>query len=322
MPKFRWGILGTGTIAGKFAEGLAATDDALPVAVGSRSRASAERFGQAFGIEHRHDSYEGLANDPAVDAVYVATPHSLHRENTLACLRAGKHVLCEKPFAINAGEADDMVLCARDNGRFLMEAMWTRFNPVTKRVRERIASGAIGEPRMLACDFGFRTDFDRKSRLFDPRLGGGALLDVGVYCVSYAHMLFGGPPEVITGTAQLGTTGVDEQSAWLFRYGGGELAVMSAAVRTNTPQEAVVTGTESRLRVPRFWCPDRLFVGKSEERFEIAGNGYHYQALEVARCVRAGKLESEVMPLGESLDVMRSLDRIRAQWGLVYPMEG
>lgn len=319
MTPFRWGILSTGRIARIFAEGLSALPDAELAAVGSRDLASAQRFAADFRGARAHGSYAALAADPEIDAIYVGTPHPYHRENTLLCLEHGKPVLCEKPFAMSAAEGREMVAAAREAGVFLMEAMWTRCNPVHREVTRLVREGAIGEPRMLQVDFGFRTDFDPTSRLFAPELGGGALLDVGVYCVSLAHHVFGGPPEALTGLAHLGETGVDEQSAWVMRFPGGRLAVCSSAVRTNTPQEAVLTGTEGRIRIPDFWHADRYVLGKREKRFQHRGNGYHYEAEEVARCVRGGLLESELLPLDETVQVLETMDRLRSEWGLEYP---
>ncbi len=253
MKRTRWGILGTGTIATKFALGLRAADNAELRAVGSRSEATAEAFAREHGAARAHASYEALARDPEVDAIYIATPHVLHRENTLSCIAGGKAVLCEKPFAMNASEGEEMVAAARSAGTFLCEAMWTRFLPATRRVRELINTGVIGEPRQLECDFGFRTELDPRGRLFDPALGGGALLDVGIYCVAYARMVFGGAPAEVHSSAHIGETGVDEQSAYLFRYDSGALARMSSATRTETAHRATIWGTEGSIEVPDFW---------------------------------------------------------------------
>ena len=318
---FRWGILGTGTIARSFAKGLGAVDGAEIVAVGSRTLGSAEDFARVTGASRAHASYEALASDEEVDGIYIATPHTMHCENTLLCIEHGRAVLCEKPFAMNLVEAERMVAAARKRRVFLMEAMWTRFSPVMAEVRRLLREGAIGEPRMLLCDFGFRADFDPASRLFDPALGGGALLDVGVYCVSLARMVFGESPVETCGSAELGQSGVDEQSAWIFRYASGALAVMSSAVRTNTPHEAVICGSEGRIRIPDFWHPTRLFLGEKEQAFDIAGNGYGYEAAELARCVGEGLLESPLLPLDETLAIQADLDRIRGQWGLRYPAD-
>jgi predicted dehydrogenase len=324
--KIRWGILGTGFIAKKFAEGLSVLKDVELVAVGSRAQATADAFGGEFKVPHRHVSYEALAEDPDVDVVYVATPHSLHRENSILCLEAGKPVLCEKPFTINATEAQAVIALAREKGLFLMEAMWTRFLPIIVKVRELLAAGAIGEVHMLHADFGFRAELDPKSRLFNPHLGGGALLDVGIYPVSLASMIFG-PPSRIVSMAHLGQTGVDERAAVILGYDAGQLAVLSTAIRTDTPIEAVLMGSEGQIRIhsPWFHGTELTLSAKSRKdktiRLPYKGNGYTHEAIEVMRCLREGRRESGVMPLDETLAITKTLDAIRAQWGLRYPME-
>jgi predicted dehydrogenase len=325
--KIRWGILGPGRIAHNFAQGLAVLPDAELLAVGSRSQANADAFGAEFDVPHRYASYQALVADPEVDVIYVATPHSSHRESSLLCLRAGKAVLCEKPFTVNAVEAEEVIALARERGLFLMEAMWTRFLPAFDKIRELLSQGVLGELRMLIADFGFRAPFNPQSRLFDPRLGGGALLDVGVYLVSLASMAFGSPPVRISSLAHLGSTGVDEQSAMILGYERGELAVLATAVRTPTPQEAHLLGTEGQLRIhTQWWKPDTLTLslpGQEDQVIHLPfqGNGYNYEASEVMNCLREGKTESAVMPLDETLNIMRTMDRIRTQWDLRYPME-
>jgi predicted dehydrogenase len=324
--KIRWGILGTGRIAGEFAQGLSVLADAELVAVGSRTQEAANLFADKFNVARRHASYEALANDAEVEVIYISTPHSLHAENTLLCLQAGKAVLCEKPFAINAAQTQQMVDLARQKKLFLMEAMWTRFLPVLVKVRELLAQGAIGQVRMLAADFGFRTDFNPQGRLFNPDLGGGALLDVGIYPVALASMVLGAPNR-ITGLAHLGQTGVDEESAFILGYPQGQLAVLYTAVRTSTPQEATLMGDKGQLRIHSpWWKPTKLTLavaGQPEQVFDLpfSGNGYNYEAEEVGRCLRAGKLESDLIPLNETLSMMQTLDELRRQWGLKYPME-
>jgi predicted dehydrogenase len=321
----RWGILGTGNIAKQFARGLAAVPDAALAAVGSRSQAAADAFGTEFKVPRRHASYEALARDPEVDVVYVSTPHPLHRDNSVLCLQAGKAVLCEKPFTINAGEAEEVVAIARAKKRFLMEAMWTRFQPTIVRVKQWLADGAIGEPRIVQADFGFRAGIDPKSRLFDPALGGGALLDVGVYTVAMASLVFGPKPARIDAQAHLGATGIDEQTAMVLGYANGGLAVLSCAVRANTPQETRIIGTEGAIHIPSFWRATKatLTRGSATETVEMpfAGNGYNYQAAEVGRCLRAGLTESPAMTLDESLAIMRTMDAVRERIGLRYPQE-
>ena len=323
---FRWGIISTGSIANRFVQGAQSLPDMTVLAVGSRTQESADVFGERHGIERRYPSYEALAADPDLDAIYIATPHPFHRENCLTCLEAGKAVLCEKPFTINSAELEEVVALARAKQLFLMEGMWSRFMPATVRLRELLAAGVIGEPQVLDIDFGFRTGFNPEGRLFAPALGGGALLDIGVYTLSLASMIFG-PPQRIASMAHLGETGVDENSAMILGYEGGALTTICAAIRTNTPQQAVLNGTLGRITLhPPFWFPERLTLEVyGEETTEMTlpmnGNGFNHEAAAVARCINAGLLESEIMPLDESLALMRTLDEIRAQWGLRYPME-
>ena len=322
----RWGILGTGNIAHQFARGLADTPDATLVAVGSRSIDTANTFADEFDIERRHPTYEELADDDGVDAVYVSTPHPFHRDNSILLLEHGKAVICEKPFTINAGDAKAVIDVARQRDVFLMEAMWTRYLPAVVRARELIAEGAIGDVRLVQADFGFRAGINPEGRLFNLALGGGALLDVGIYVISMASMILGPRPSRVASTTQIGETGVDEQSAFLLQYPGGELAVLSCAVRTGTAVEARVFGTEGSILLhgPFFKC-GALTVkrGGEEEHIDLPleGNGYNYEAAEVGRCLRAGLKESDVMPLDETLALMELMDSIRAQWGLSYPME-
>lgn len=325
QQKFRWGILGLGSIAKKFAIGLQSAPGARLTAVGSRTREKADAFGQEFGAEKSYGSYAEVANDPDVDAVYVATPHPMHYEDTLLCLRAGKAVLCEKPFTINARQARELVDEAKSRKVFLMEAMWTRFLPVMVRVRELIKSGAIGEARLLQADFGFRAGVNPESRLFNPALGGGSLLDVGVYPVSLSSMLFGKPSE-IAGYANLGQTGVDEEAAFVFRHPGGKMSILSSAIRLTTPHDARIIGTDGYITVPPAWWVGKTLTLTRDGKDEvvdcpITGNGYNYEAEEVERCVRAGLLESDIMTHAESIEIMDTLDTLRAQWGVKYPGE-
>ncbi len=325
--KFRWGILGTGNIASQFARGLAAVEDAELVAVGSRTQQAADAFGDQFNAQRRYASYEALVADPNVEAVYISTPHPYHYQNAMLCLDAGKAVLCEKPFTINAGEAEQVIAKAREKRLFLMEGRSTRYIPAMVRVRQIVKSGMIGGLRMLTADFGFRAGFNPQHRLFNPDLGGGALLDVGIYPISLASILFGMQPTHISSAAHLGETGVDEQSAYLFSYPNGQIAQLSSATRTQTPQEAYLFGTEGWIKIhSRWWIPTTFtlaLAGKEPEVIEIphAGNGYNYDAMEVANRVRAGKLESDIMPLADTRARMGPLDATRAQWGLVYPLE-
>jgi predicted dehydrogenase len=322
----RWGILSAARIAHKFCEGVKSLPDARLAAVAARDRDRAQEFAHRWGIPRAYGSYDELVNDPEVDAVYVSATHDFHRDHTLLALNAGKPVLCEKPFAINARQAEDMVRTARKRRLFLMEAMWTRFFPIMARLRELIKEGAIGEPRLVQADFGFRTDFDPTSRLFDPARGGGALLDVGIYVVSFASMILGEPNRV-EGLATQAPNGVDEQAVISLGYPNGALASLTTAVRTNTNHEASVQGTEGRIRIQReFWKPQSMTLDRSGRDPEVIqlpyeSTGFQFEAAEAARCIQAGKLESDVMPLDETLSIMRTLDTLRAKWGIRYPME-
>jgi len=321
-----WGILGTGKIATEFADDLRHAPGAVLAAVGSRNLETAEAFGRRFRIPHRHASYAALVTDPDVDVVYVSTPHSLHAENTRLALEAGKAVLCEKPFTLNARQADDLIALARGRGLFLMEALWTRFLPATVRLRQMLVDGILGDVRLLAADFGLQFALDPASRLYAPELGGGALLDLGVYPVSLASMVFGRPQSIVS-LATMGPTGVDDQSGIIFRYPQGQIACLYTAMRVTSPTEAALMGTHGRLRIHApIFCPERMTLtlsGRKDRLIErrLKGNGLHYQAVEVMRCLRDARLESDVMPLAESLAVMETLDAIRAQWGLRYPGE-
>jgi dihydrodiol dehydrogenase / D-xylose 1-dehydrogenase (NADP) len=324
--KIRWGILSTGRIAKQFAEGLSVLSDAEIAAVGSRAQETADAFGDKYGVPHRHASYEALAADPDVDVIYIGTPHPFHKDNAILSLEAGKAVLLEKPFTINAGEAKEVIALARKKGIFLMEAMWSRYIPIIVKLRELLAEGAIGEVRMLTADLGFRSEFDPKSRLFNPELGGGALLDVGIYPISFASMVLGTPSRIVS-MAHLGQTGVDEQAGVVFGYEGGQLAILHTALQTSTAIEATVMGTRGKIRVHSPWFYGTTLTLSIEERDDeiislpYEGNGYNFEAAEVMRCLREGKLESDVMPLDETLAIMQTLDTIRTQWEFKYPME-
>lgn len=325
MEKIKWGIIGAGGIANKFVESLKSIQDAELTAVASRDAGRAAGYAGKYGAKRYYGSYEELVKAPDMDIIYIATPHSAHFECVMMCLKAGKAVLCEKPFTINASQAKLLVDTAREKKLFLMEAMWTRYLPAVVKARELIASGAIGEIRMIKADFGFRTDLIPEARLFNPELGGGALLDVGIYPLSFASMLLGSKPLKVSGALDMGVTGVDEQCAFILTYEGGRLAVLTGAIRTNTPQDAWVLGTEGYIKISEFWHADSLDLnrnGKNEIlKLPFQSNGYAHEAIEAMECLRNGKLESPVMPLEETVDLMKVLDAIRLQMGLKYPGE-
>lgn len=321
----RWGIIGPGSISHKFVQGLQVAEGAVLTAVASRTLDRAQTFANQYGFARAYGSYEALTADPDVDAVYIGTLHSFHKSHTMLCLEHGKHVICEKPFAINANEAAEMVALARQKRVVLMEAMWTRFLPTLVKTRELLASGAIGEVRMITADFGFRTNVNPNGRLFDPALGGGALLDVGIYPLSLAFMVLGTPSRVES-MAHLGETAVDEQAAIILGYDGGQMALLSTAIRTNTPHEAFILGSDGWIKINSpWWASSQLTLkqGGEETMFTLPykGNGYTHEAEEMMTLIRSGQQESSVISLDESLAIMQTMDKIRAQWGLRYPME-
>jgi len=322
-----WGILGTGSIARVFASDLQLLSAAELSAVGSRSQDRADAFGDDFDVPHRHNSYEALVADEAVDVVYVASPHSHHLTHATMALEAGNAVLCEKPLTLNAQEADRLIATAHREEQFLMEAMWTRFFPVMEEVRDLVCEQEVlGDVHILQADIGVVHEFDPTHRLYDPALGGGALLDLGIYPIALAFDLFG-PPDDVTASAVIGETGVDEQCGALFRYDDGRQAVWHASVRADAGRTCVLAGTDGRLRGQRSWWKGAPFEltrpnGETtllERPFE--GNGYQFEAAHVMECLRHDRLESPVMPLDESRAFLNLMDGLRAEWGVTYPGE-
>ncbi|GAB2621060.1 Gfo/Idh/MocA family oxidoreductase [Streptomyces capparidis] len=325
----RWGILATGGIAAAFTEDLRLLPDAEVVAVGSRSAESAHRFAKTHGIPRAHGSWAELAADPEVDVVYVATPHSAHHAATELLLRAGKAVLCEKPFTLNTRQARELTALADERGLFLMEAMWTRVNPVIRRMAELIADGAVGEVRAVHADFGFAAPAEATHRLRDPHQGGGALLDLGVYPVSFAHFVLGAPAH-IAAWARLSPQGVDENTGILLGYDSGAVATLTCSIVAGTPVVAAVSGTAGRIELPHgFFHPDGFVLhrlGREPEHVRVpggeeSGNGYTHEAVEVMRCLRAGRTQSPLVPLADTLAVMETLDAVRERIGVRYPGE-
>ncbi|MGH3251311.1 MAG: Gfo/Idh/MocA family protein [Trebonia sp.] len=314
----RWGILGTGGIAGAFTADLRLTGSGAVVAVGSRGQGSADRFADEFGIPGRHGSYESLVADPGVDAVYVATPHPMHRDNAVLALRAGKHVLVEKPFTMNAGQAREVAGVARELGLFAMEAMWTRFLPHMAVIRDWLARGVLGDVVTVTADHGQWFAQDAGFRLFAPELGGGALLDLGVYPVSFASMVLGAPDRIVS-VSDPAFTGVDAQTSMLFGYDSGAQAVLTCTLRAKSPTRAAITGRDARIEVEGdFYAPATVtLIPRNGDRVVVEsvheGRGLRHQADEVARRLAAGEVESPLMPLEETISVMETMDTVLAQ---------
>lgn len=319
----RWGIAATGSIAASMCEALGALPEAEIVAVGSRTQDAAEAFARRFGIARAHGSYEALWADPDVDIVYIASPHSHHHAMTIAALDAGKHVLCEKAFAVNAAQAREMVDAARRNDRFLMEAMWTWFIPAVVEIRRRVLDGDIGELKVIEANFGIPvTDPNGRHRRID--LAGGAMLDVGIYPVTFARFLAGDPIGAkVSGT--LGETGVDATVGGVVTHASGVIGVFHTSLDMLTSLGATVYGTLGRIDVDApFWFTSGFTVrrtGEEPEHVEIANQGLAHEAAHAMQRIRDGHRESDVIPLATTVSTMELLDDIRAQLGVVYPEE-
>ncbi len=326
--RMNWGVLGTGKIATRFAQALNnIPDQAQLLAVGSRQQDTADAFGDKFNIPRRYASYEDVAADPDVDIMYIGTPGVYHSRDVSMSLNHGKHVLCEKAFAINAKQAQQMIDLARDKGLFLMEAMWTRFFPIHVRIRELLAEGAIGQANGLTVNFLARPPFDLNNRFFDLNLGASVLLDTASYGVSWASSLFG-EPEAVTGLATFGESGADYQASLVLRYSGGQLVSLMSSQISFDDKRAVLFGNQGKIVVHSPWYkPTEMTLYRDgEDPVEISlplgnFNGYEYEALEVMNCIQAGKTESEIMPLNETLTIMKTLDAVRGQWGHKFPFE-
>lgn len=322
--KIRWGIMGAGTISRKFASDLLRSSRAELKAVASRSSERSKQFAKEFNIPRSYDNYEDFVQDEEIDIVYIGTLHPMHKNGALQCLRAGKAVLCEKPFAMNAEEAAEMIKVARENHTFLMEGMWTRFLPAIVQTRQWLNEGMIGEVQSLTANFGFNIGWKPDSRLLNKKLGGGALLDAGIYPISFASMVFGQQPDKIMSNAHIGKTEVDERFSALFEYKGDRTALLRSAVRLSLTNDAWIYGTNGHIHVPRFLSADSAYLHRSngtslEFKAPRKLHGFIYEIEEVMDCYQEGRTESSIMSLDETLDIMKTLDCLRGQWGLEYP---
>ncbi|MEL6579302.1 MAG: Gfo/Idh/MocA family oxidoreductase [Cyanobacteria bacterium J06621_12] len=356
----RWGIIGTGFIAGEFAKGLKSVPEAQLLGVASRKVANAEAFSKIFQIPRFYTSVVELVRDPEIDVVYIGTPNHTHKDLSILCLEAGKAILCEKPFAVNAVEASEVIEVARRQGLFCMEAMWMRFMPLIQRVKTMVEQGEIGKIRMLSADFGYVVNGNSSSHFASLEKGGGVLLDRGIYGLSLAYYLLG-EPLAIQSQANLLETGVDEQSAVILNYAQGAIAILAQSLCTESSNQAIIMGSKGRITIDKlFIMPEKISVAKFPEATgnsftspliplsakqklvtkikrnflvrklyisltgllssedttvkPLEGNGYNYEAVEVMRCLQAGKLESEIMPLDETLKIIEAMDQIRNQW--------
>jgi predicted dehydrogenase len=323
----RWGILATGRIAGDFARNLQQVPGAEIAAVGSRSQESADAFARRLGDRFRgraHASYEALAGDPDVDIVYVASPHAFHLEHARLAFDAGKHVLCEKPLTLNLAEAEAMVDAARAAGRFLMEGMWMACNPVIQAVQAGLRAGRFGEPKQVHADLGFVVEQPPTSRLFDPALGAGALLDMGIYPMAFAHLMLG-PADSYAASATLSDRGVDLDVALAGRHGTA-VSALTASMTSHSPRTATVATSTGRLDLPAsfhappyaVWTPTSGAPERIEGTEPLIGSGLGNEAAHVQECLRAGRLESPLVPHAQTLTLIRQMDDIRRQIGVSY----
>lgn len=325
MSNFSWGILGPGGIARAFAKDLTLLEGHTIGAVGSRSIDNAHSFAKDFGGT-AYASYEELVKDPTIDAIYVATPHPAHHDNVILALNAGKPVLCEKPFAVNAGEAQAMVDAAAKNKVALMEAMWARFLPHYSKVREIIASGVLGPILSIHADHGQRLADQNIPRLVEPHLAGGALLDLGIYPISFAHMILGNPAS-ITSSAIMTNKGVDAQTSMIFTYQSGAQSVLTTTMIEQTPCRAVVAGLHGWLEIDRtFYNPASMRVVLNDGTVTqypntYTGHGLREQAESFKQLVQSGKVQSEILSWQDTIDIMKTMDAVREQIGLKYPFE-
>ena len=322
---FKVGIIGAGWIADKMAEALAPLNESCVYAIASRSLDKAQAFAQSWNIPKAYGSYEELVNDKEVDLVYIATPHSHHFPHTMLALEHGKPVLVEKAFTANAREAEILLETAHSKGIFITEAIWTRYMPLSHKVKEIMESGIIGEPRLLTATLCYMMEF--KERILRPDLCGGALLDLGVYALNFARMYFGTDIVKTVSNCQLGTTGMDMQECISLSFADGKMANLQAGTLCLNDRQGIINGTEGYIRVDNINCPHVVEVYRNYElvarytKPEDMVNGYEYQVYECRRCIEEGLLESPMMPHEETLSIMKQMDGLRKEWGVVYPMD-
>jgi predicted dehydrogenase len=320
----KWGILGTGRIAHTFATALEVVTNSKLTAIGSREMEKAIQFASEFQIPKAYGSYEELVSDPEVDVVYIATPHNLHEANTLLALDHQKHVLCEKPMGVNLKESMRMIEKAKAENRFLMEALWSRFLPNIIKTKEIVASGEIGEVKLMTVFFSLRSKNGPEHRHFNIDLCGGSILDIGIYNIFLSLFLLGNPQR-FTAIAGLSEQGGDNSSSYTFKYNNDVLSVMYSSFMGESPVVAEIHGTKGNVILEHLWfCPGKVKVNYLDGReniveFDVKSNGYEYEAEEVAACILAGKTQSDLWSWGDSMQLMSMMDAIRKECGVAYP---
>lgn len=322
---FKVGIIGAGWIAEKMAAALAPLEDYCVYAIASRSIEKAQSFAERWNVAKAYGSYEEMVADEEVDLVYIATPHSHHFPHAMLALKAGKPVLVEKAFTANEAEAQELIETAHSKGLFITEAIWTRYMPLSHKIKEIMESGIIGEPRVLTATLCYMMEF--KERILRPDLCGGALLDLGVYVLNFARMYFGTDIVRTVSNCHVGPTGIDLQECISLSFADGKMANLQAGTLCLNDRQGIINGTEGYIRVDNINCPELVEVYRNYElvaRYEKPEdmvNGYEYQVMEARRCIEAGLLESPMMPHEETLSIMQQMDGLRKEWGVVYPMD-
>ena len=323
--KIRWGIAGLGNIAHKFAQDLQRVPGAVLTAVGSRNKEKADLFGKEYGAVHCYGSYSELFDSDEVDVIYIATPHTSHKDLSIKAMEAGKHVLCEKPFGINSRDTKAMIEAARENNVFLMEALWSRFNPSIVKVKKHIDKADIGQVVYLQADFAFYAlNRNEEGRLLNPELGGGTLLDIGIYPIFLAYLILG-KPEKIQASSNFYKTGVEIQTSMIFSYPDAQ-AILYSGLNSKSEMKAEISGTEGTIFLDPRWHETEGYTLESngnKEHFDLptTGNGYTYEIEEVNTCIGVGQLQSELWSHQNSLDLMALMDEVRALGGIKFPFE-
>jgi len=334
MNEIRWGLIGCGHIAAKFAENIKSVQHAKLIACSSKDAQKAQEFAKSHQIELSYGDYAEMLGNPSIDAVYIATTHNYHYENALLCIQYGKHILCEKAFTINADQAKEIFREAKEKNLFVMEAMWTRFLPATRWMKEQIRNGVIGEPASIVNHFGFAFPYDPASRLFDIQLAGGGLLDLGIYPISNACNIFGNNPVEIHSVAKIGQTGVDEQASVIMIYKDGQIATLSWSLLAQHENTTMVYGTKGKIILNHTSAPDKgKFIQYKKNRndpeekeivveFEsLHSNGFENEIQEATNRILNGELESPSIRWEDTVQILEICDKVRAQWNFRYPGE-
>lgn len=324
MVKF--GIIGAGNIAETFARSLNGINEGELYAIASRKMEKAEAFKEKFNVVKAYDSYQAMYEDPNLDCVYVATPHGLHYEQMLEILDYKKHILCEKAFTLNHKQAEDVFKKAKEQGVFVMEAMWTRFLPTILGVMGHVVEGTIGEITQLEATFSFEGNRSPDDRLYNKELGGGALLDIGIYPITLANLVLG-PPALIDSHATLHQTGVDYYETIVYEYENGAVATLKAGFNKDAPREATIYGTKGKIHIPNFWSAEEAYVYDEDDtliehiEYKHPVNGFEYEIKEVIACIENNRLESSIMPPATTIRILKQMDGLRKKWGVIYPQE-